>query len=74
MDVLESYCHDMGHLIREMALKAKQDYLSKDTDFAAGYMAGFHRIVSVMQQQCVAFGIPLEKVQLDGIDPDTDLA
>jgi len=73
MDVFENYCHDLGQLIREMALEAKQDYVSKETDFAAGYMAGFHRIVSLMQQQCVAFGVPLEKSRLDGIDPDKDL-
>jgi hypothetical protein len=40
MDVFENYCHDLGHLVLEMALEAKQDYVSKETDFAAGYMAG----------------------------------
>jgi hypothetical protein len=29
--------------------------------------------VSLMQQQCVGFGVPLEEIRLDGIDPDQDL-
>ena len=73
MDVFKYYCHDLGYLIREMALEAKQDHVSNGTDFTAGYMAGFRRVVSLMQQQCVGFGVPLEEIRLDGIDPDQDL-
>lgn len=73
MDVFENYCHDLGYLIREMALEAKQAHLSQGTDFTAGYLAGFHRVVSLMQQQCLGFGIPWEEIRLDGIDPEQDL-
>ena len=73
MDGFEGYCHDLGRLLREIALDAKHSYATEKSEFAAGYMAGFHRVVSLMQQQCQAFGIPLEKIGLDGVDPDRDL-
>jgi hypothetical protein len=69
----ENFLHDLGILIKEMALEAKQNATQDQTDFAFGYMAGFHRVVSLMQQQAEAFGIPLETVALDGIDPDSEL-
>ena len=71
--VYENYLRDLGLLIREMALESKQAMDEKKTDFSTGYMAGFHRVVSLMQQQADGFGIPLEKIGLDGIDPDEDL-
>jgi len=48
-------------------------HLEKDTDFSTGYMAGFHRVVSLMQQQAEAFDIPLEEIGLQEIDADEDL-
>jgi hypothetical protein len=73
MTVYENYIHDLGLIVKEMALDAKLHANQSGTDFATGYMAGFHRIISLMQQQSEAFGIPLEKIGLDGIDPDEDL-
>lgn len=71
--VYQNYLKDLGVLIREMALEAKQQVVEKDTDFSTGYMAGFHRVVSLMQQQAEAFDISLEDIGLDGIDVDEDL-
>lgn len=71
--VYQNYLKDLGVLIREMALEAKQQVVEKDTDFSIGYMAGFHRVVSLMQQQAEAFDISLEDIGLDGIDADEDL-
>lgn len=71
--VYENYLHDLGILIKDMAVESKQTASQTQTDFATGYMAGFHRVVSLMQQQAGAFNIPLEKLGLDGIDPDADL-
>lgn len=42
------------------------------TLLAAGYLSGFDRIVSLMQQQCHRFGILVEKIGLDGIDPERE--
>jgi len=71
--VYQNYLKDLGSLIKESAMEAKQQSLEKDTDFSVGYMAGFHRVVSLMQQQAEAFDLPLEEIGLDGIDADEDL-
>ena len=73
MTLYEGYLHDLGVLIKEMALEAKQTAKHTESEFAIGYMAGFHRVVSLMQQQAEAFGIPLKNLALDGIDPDSEL-
>ena len=67
------YLRDLGHLIREMAVESKQAAAASQSDFATGYMAGFHRVVSLMQQQAEAFEIPLTDISLDGFDPDSEL-
>jgi hypothetical protein len=41
-------------------------------EFYDGYVLGFHRIVSLMQQHALAFGIELKDLQLEGIEPDRD--
>ncbi len=55
-----------------MALEVKKKAIENGTDFSVGYMAGFHRIVYLTQQQAEAFGIPFEKIGLSGIDADED--
>jgi hypothetical protein len=67
------YLQDLGVLLREMAMEAKARQRETGTDFATGYMSGFHRVISLMQQQAEAFGIPLADIGLDGIDPDEEL-
>jgi hypothetical protein len=42
-------------------------------EFYDGYVLGFHRIVSLMQQHALAFSIELKDIQLEGIEPDRDL-
>ena len=74
MEVYKNYLHDLGILIKEMALEAKVDTTQKQTEeFAIGYMSGFCRVISLMQQQAEAFDIPLEEIGLDGIDSYIDL-
>jgi hypothetical protein len=34
---------------------------------------GFHRVVSLAQQQAAAFGLELEELGLAGVDPNRDL-
>ena len=71
--VYEDYLVDLGVLVKEMAIEAKQQAQLERSDFATGYMAGFHRIVSLMQQQAEAFGISLDKIGFEEIDPNIDL-
>lgn len=69
----KNYLHDLGVLLKEYALEAKQHSDRKGTDFSSGYVSGFHRVVSLMQQQADTFDISIEEIGLDGIDADEDL-
>lgn len=73
MTVYENYLRDLGFTLKEYALDAKNRATINENEFDSGYLAGYHRVISLMQQQAEAFGIPLEKLALDGIDPDQDL-
>jgi hypothetical protein len=73
----KNYLFDLGGLIKEYALAAVAER-EKQCDRAAqefydGYVQGFHRVVSLMQQQAQAFGIDLKDLQLEGVEPDRDL-
>ena len=72
------YLFDLGRLVKEYALAAVEErHKQKDStslEFYEGYILGFHRIVSLMQQQALAFSIELKDLQLEGIEPDRDLA
>jgi hypothetical protein len=76
-DPASSYVRDLGRQLSELALDAKQkrDVASDDPGrmFATGRLMGLHEAISLMQEQAVAFGMPLGDVGLDGIDPERDL-
>lgn len=76
-DSTANYLQDLGDLVRELALRAKQVYddqrTSPDAQFLLGRLSALHEIVSLMQEQAVAFNLTLEKVSLEGIDPERDL-
>jgi hypothetical protein len=71
------YLGDLGFLLKEYALEAKverdQHRGSEDESYYTGVLMAFHRIISLMQQQAIAFDIPLEDLRLDDIDPDQTL-
>lgn len=74
---LQNYLFDLGGLVKEyarVAVQARQQQQDQAAqEFYDGYVLGFHRIISLMQQQAQAFGIDLKDLQLDGIEPDRDL-
>jgi hypothetical protein len=71
------YLLDLGTLLVEDARKARAEALaSKGTDeyeFNAGQAFAYYRVISLMHQQAVGFGLPLEAISMGGIDPDRDL-
>jgi len=73
----KNYLHDLGILIKEEALEAKKKKESSKTmnekQFNTGYMMGFHRVISLMQQQAESFRIDLKDISLNDIDPYEDL-
>ena len=68
----EGFLISLGEVLIEMASEArlkKQNAVGTDReDFCTGYLAGFHRIITLMQQHAEGYDIPLEKLGLDKID------
>ncbi len=71
------FLRDFAVIAKEKALAAKRAKKmaegTKDGDYALGFLMAYHEIVSTLKQQAEVFGIPLEKLGLDDIDPERDL-
>ena len=76
-DTFRNYLIATNELLLEFAREAKrQADASRGTEagnFDAGYPMGFHRVISLLQQQAPAFGLEVRDVGLEGIDPDREL-
>lgn len=62
--------------MKEQALdaKAERDCASAgDREYAVGRLMAYYEVVSLMQQQATAFGIDLDGLALEDIDPERDL-
>lgn len=73
---VDLYLRDLGVLLKEKALEAKEESRTAPEDeraFALGRLMAFHEVISLMQQQAQAFGIALEELGLDDIQPEKDL-
>lgn len=72
-----SYLRDLGDLLKRAALsaRAQQDDPSDTHDraFERGRVTAYYEVVSLMQQQAVVFGVGLDELALDDIDPERDL-
>jgi len=77
IEKFRNYLLDVGRLIEESARQAveeREKHRGQPTqEFYDGYVLGFHRVVSLMQQEALAFGIDLKALYLDSIEPDRDL-
>lgn len=76
-DPFRHYLLATNELLLEFAREAKrQADATRGTDegnFDAGYLMGFHRVISLLQQQAPAFGLKESDVGLEGIDPNREL-
>ena len=71
-----NYLRDLGQLVREAGQEARlsaQAAAGGDRDFERGRLMAYYEVLSLMQQQAVAFDLPLEDLALDGLDPNRDL-
>lgn len=68
-----NYLKDLGSLVKEKALEAKEIAQISVDPFDKGVLMAFHDIVSLMQSQAVVFGLSLEEIELSDINPDADL-
>lgn len=71
----ENYLRDLGSALTEKALEIRDKRVSalETTDYDKGYQMAMYEIISLMQQQALAFQINLEDINLIQIDPDKDL-
>ncbi|HEX8705449.1 MAG TPA: hypothetical protein VF815_41835 [Myxococcaceae bacterium] len=70
------YLKDLVQLAKERARAAKLEASNASDDeraFRNGVLMGWYSIISMMQSQANAFGIPTQSLGLDDIDPDSDL-
>lgn len=67
----EYYLRDLGFLLKEKVDEMNSD--TKNSDYISGYKRAFYEIISLMQNQAIAFQIDLSKINLEKIDPDADL-
>ena len=67
----QNYLLDLGTLAKEYAREAIKDSSGGEgndsSDFKKGYVMGFHRLITLMQQQAETFDIPLEDIGLADI-------
>lgn len=73
-----NYLRDLGLKMKLRALEARRERDaapegSEDRLFHSGRLMAFNEVISMMQQQAEAFGIPSTDLQLGDIEPDRDL-
>jgi hypothetical protein len=68
----KNYLADLGAIAGEYAREAIADNVkakgSDEESFKTGYMMGFHRLITLMQQQAELFEIPLNEIGLADLD------
>lgn len=74
----KNYLTDLGPLILERALEAKQMKQrevrgTEAYEYASGRLMAYNEVISIMQQQAGGFNIPLAELKLEKVDPDRDL-
>jgi hypothetical protein len=72
-DRLRNYLLDLGSILREKAVAAKHEKQQNGEAYNIGYLMALHEVVSIMQSQADQFGIALDEIGLDGINPEVDL-
>ena len=73
----ENYLLDLGMLLKEDALAAKEaiDTLINHEEriHELGRVLAYYEVISLMQQQAMSFGIPLNLIGLEDFDPERKL-
>ncbi len=75
MNKYEGFCISLGEALHEMtleAVKGKKSSVQTEKAFNTGYLAAFHRIITLIQQQAEIYDIPLDEISLNDIK-DTDI-
>jgi hypothetical protein len=77
MEKYRHYLYDLGLILKERALEAKDDRDAagdgSEREYLTGRLMAFNEVLSIVQQQAKAFEIPLSELRLESLDPDRDL-
>ncbi len=75
-DEFRCYVSDPATILVESAgeVKRQRDSANEAStrDFECGRLMAYNEVISLMQQQALAFGFTLKDVGLENIDPDRD--
>lgn len=69
----KNYLLDLGTLVRERALEAKESTRESGNEFDLGRLMAYREIVSLMIHQAEIFEIDPYDLNLAGFDPEHDL-
>lgn len=73
----KNYVYDLGIMLKEMGLEAAKEHRlargANDECYKLGYLMGFHRVLTLMQQQAEDFDIAQKDLGMKGFDADCDL-
>lgn len=76
-EVHRNYLFDLGYLLRERALEAKQSAVAAkgtaDESFQTGRLMAYYEVLSLIISQAETFHLPVEDLRLGGLNPDRDL-
>lgn len=77
-DISLDFLHDLAMLLKEKAMLSKEALVSTQHDsaeyqFELGRLTCYSEVLSLIQQQSIAFGLTLDQVALSDINPETDL-
>lgn len=76
-DKYKNYVYDLGVMLKEMGVDAAEEHRmakgTKEESYKLGYLMGFHRVLTLMQQQAEDFDIAQEDLGMKGFDADSDL-
>ena len=70
---ISCYICDLSKLIQEKAIESQRAANESGDLYDLGMKMAYYEIITLMQSQAIAFGIPLDAIALDKIDPDTQL-
>ena len=68
-----NYLYDLGLLLKEAAFEARYRRDAEKSEFEAGRAMAYYEVLSLMQHQASAFGLPLVDLQLGDVDPERDV-
>jgi hypothetical protein len=76
-NVHKNYLFDLGYLLREKALEARerrqQARGSDDEAFESGRAMAYQEVMSLLVSQAESFQLPIKDLHIEGLDPDRDL-